>query len=949
MASNKLIDAAYDGGIQRNRLLKLDTPLGDDRLLPLYVKGVSRIGRDYEFVVDAVSTRTEAIDVKTLIGAPVTLWIQQADRTYRPHHGYVHTGSRLGGDGYLSFYQLRFSSWLHFLHLRRDMRDWQEQSGQQIIADVFDAHPEAGGAYRFDLRQAMPSYSYRVQWERDWNFVHRSLEEAGVFGRFEQAEDGKSHTLVLIDDLYFVPALGAEPVRFVRTGLREETDGFTQWNERQQIQSATLTTRTFDYKRPDWTKHVSGDVNRPDRAVPAQGEVYDYTGGYTWGAREHGDDQAAVRLEEWASQAQRFHGIGSLRSAMPGYWFTLEGHPVHDRGQPQDREFAILSTAWTIRNNLPGMEDVADFSGSLRSEIAEVSASAARGGGVVVKHADGSEGFFQVEIEAQRRRAPFRSPLEHKKPVMQWQPAIIAGPEGEEIYTDALNRVKVWFPWNRLNERDEKASCWVRAGFADAGSTRGGHFPMRAGDEVLVGFIGGDCDRPVIVGRMHGGTTPPVWHTTGLLSGLRSKEYGGRGFNQLVLDDATGQNRIHLATTSEDSHLHLGYLVDHTGNKRGEYLGAGFDLKSNAYGAIRAGQGLYISTHPASVKQPFDARPAISQLAGAQSVIDALSQTSVNHQAESLQQGHDSLKAFTDAAQHAVAGDASRGRTAGGGTGSANGFTKPIMLVAAPESIATSTLQSTHVSSDEHLNIVSGQSAHIVAGKSLVASVSDKISLFVQNAGMKLFAGKGKVEIQAHTDTIELTGKTTVRMLATTEMVKVAAQQGILLTSGGAYIRIKDGNIEIHGPGSVDVKGARRVFAGPTRMDVTHPDFKDMPTKRLAVKLHASPDAPNSVPAGMPYKLFADGALVKQGVIDRTGYLAIDHHVTTQNYRVEMINGTTHDIPVPGDYRGDADNGRLANQGFQFHEGSGGGDAPAEDRAQHRSSYNDLLNPPSDA
>jgi type VI secretion system secreted protein VgrG len=946
MASNKLFDAAYDGGIQHSRLVKLDTPLGNDWLLPLYVKGVSRIGRDYEFIVDATSTRGDAIDIKTLIGAAVTLWIQQADRSYRPHHGYVHTCSRLGADGGLTFYQLRFSSWMHFLRLRRDMRDWQEQSGEQIVTDVFDQHPQARGAYRFDLRQPMPSYSYRVQWEYDWCFVHRSLEEAGVFGRFEQADDGKSHTLVLIDDLYFAPELDPKHVNFVRTGLREETEGFTQWKERQQLQSATLTTRTFDYKRPDWTKHISGDVSR-DAQVPAQGEIYDYTGGYTWGKREHGDNQASTRLEGWASEAKRFYGVGSLRSAMPGYWFTLDGHPAHDSGNPQDREFAILAAAWTIRNNLPGMDDVADFAESLKGEIA--GAAAVGQGGVVVKHGDGSEGFFQVEIEAQRRRTPFRSPLEHEKPVMQWQPAIVAGPSGEEIYTDALNRVKVWFPWNRLNERDEQASCWVRAGFADAGSTRGGHFPMRAGDEVLVGFMGGDCDRPVIVGRMHGGATPPTWHTNGLLSGLRSKEYGGSGFNQLVMDDATGQNRIHLASTSEDSHLHLGYLVDHSGNTRGAYLGAGFDLKSNAFGAIRAGQGLYVSTHPASTKQPFDARAAASQLVNAESVIEALSQASVAHQAESLQPGQDSLKGFTDATQHAVAGDASRGRTAAGGTGNANGFTKPIILAAAPASIALSTQQSMHLSNDEHANIVSGQSTHLVAGKSLIASVSERISLFVQNAGMKLFAGKGKVEIQAHSDNVELTAQKTVRMLATTDTVTVAAQQGIFLTSGGAYIRIKDGNIEIHGPGTVDVKGAQRVFDGPTRMDVNHPDFKNVPTKRVTLKLAASPDAPNSVAAGMPYKLFADGALVKQGVLDRTGYLPVDHHVTTQSYRLELVNGTTHEIPVPGEYRGDAANGRLANQGFQFHERSGEGDAPAADRAQHRSSYNDMLNPPSDA
>ncbi|MBU6487710.1 MAG: type VI secretion system tip protein VgrG, partial [Burkholderiales bacterium] len=645
----------------------------------------------------------------------------------------------------------------------------------------------------------------------------------------------------------------------------------------------------------------------------------------------------------WESQMKRFHGIGSLRSAMPGYWFVLEGHPIHDKERPEDREFAIIEATWTIRNNLPGMDDVADFAESLRAVVARAEHSDA--GGIKVRHADGSEGYFQVEIEAQRRRLPFRSPFEHRKPVMEPQTAIVAGPESEEIYTDALNRVKVLFPWNRRNEGDERASVWVRAAFPDAGSKRGGHFPLRKGDEVIVGFMGGDCDRPVILGRMHGGPTPPVWHTNGLLSGYRSKEYGGSGFNQLVMDDATGQNRVHLYSTSADSHLHLGYLIDHTDNTRGEYLGSGFDLKSNAYGAIRAEQGLVVSSHPASVKQPMDVRQASSQLVNAESVIEALSDASATHQAESLKDGYDSLKAFTDATQKSVAGDASgAGRTAGGGTGIANGFAEPIMLMASPSGIALSTQQSTSIAADKHVNIVSGASTHIASGKSLIASIGEKLSLFVQNAGMKLFAGKGKVEVQAHTDGIELTAHKGVKVISITDAVKLAAQREILLASGGAYIRIKDGNIEMHAPGTVDVKGARRLFNGPTRMDVNNPAFKDMPARRLLLRTAASPASVSGVPAGMPYKLFADGALVKQGVIDATGQLPIDHHAPTKTYKLEFANGVVHTIPVPGIYRGDAANGSTANLGFQFHEASAAQDVtPPGDRAMHRRRYSDLL------
>ena len=504
---------------------------------------------------------------------------------------------------------------------------------------------------------------------------------------------------------------------------------------------------------------------------------------------------------------------------MPGYWFELAGHPVHDKGDIDDRQFIILSTTWTIRNNLPGMDEIADFPESLRMEINGVAATGRDG--VIVKHNDGSAGFFQVEIEAQRRRVPFRSPLEHQKPVMQLQSGIVAGPQGEEVYTDALNRVKVWFPWNRRNERDEKASCWIRAAFPDAGSSRGGHFPLRAGDEILVGFVNGDCDRPVIVGRMHGGATPPVWHTNGLLSGFRSKEYGGSGYNQLVMDDSTGQNRVHLYSTSADSHLHLGYLVEHTNNKRGAYLGSGFDLKSGAYGAIRAAQGLYVSTHPAATSQPLSAAPASEQLVAAESVVESLSEASVASKAEGLQPGYEALKAFTDATQSSVSGNAAGGRTAGGGAGNANGFAEPIMLMSSPAGIGLSTQRSTQIAANEHVTVVSGQNAHLATGKSFIATVAEKLSVFVQNAGMKLFAAKGKVQIQAQSDEMALAALKDLTITSTDGRLVLSASKEVWIGAGGSYIKINASQIENGTQGTILEKCASWEKDGAASATVT--------------------------------------------------------------------------------------------------------------------------------
>lgn len=937
------------GLLQQDRLLKLDTPAGTNTLLPHRVTGRSRIGRDFLFTLDCVSTSGN-IELKTLIAQGVTLWIQQTDGSYLPHHGYVHLVRRLGSDGGLTTYQLAFSSWMHFLKFRRDQQHWQDKSADAIIAEVFDQHPQARGMYRFALSKPLPARSYCRQDEFDWNFVHRLMESEGLYGIWQQAADGKSHTLVITDRLQTLEPLSPETIGFYRAATNSEADAITQWSGIRTLQSVQLSTRTFDYKNPSTTFNPKG-TSTPTMAhqgsLPAQTEVYEYTGSYTFAEQERGDHLSRIRMEEWESQAKRFHGVGSVRRIDAGRRFVIADHPAHDPDSSEQREFATIEVEWTIENNLPLSGHETNFPHSLNASLSQARADDPEKR-FSVAHADGSTGFYRVCMEAQRTSVPYRSPFEHPKPAAKLESAIVAGPRGQEAYTDELNRIKVLFIWDRLNEGDERASCWVRVVQADTGNGYGGVHVPRTGEELLIGHIDGDIDRPIALSRVYNGATAPQWHSNGLLSGYRSKEFSGEGFNQMVMDDSTGQNRLQLHSSSSNSQLHLGYLINHTGNTRGGYLGSGFALSSEAYGALRAGRGLYVSTHPAA-NQPLDASAARDQLTGSANLLEAVSQASETSQAESLKDGHDALKRFTDATQHSVSGATGNGGlTAGGGTGNANAFSQPVMLFASPAGIALSTQKSAHVAADQHINLASGQSTYIAAGKSLVASIANRLSLFAQNAGMKLFAAKGKVEVQAQADNVELTAQKSLHIVSATENVQGAAQQEVLLTSGGAYIRLKGGNIEIHAPGKVDFKGANFPFSGPTRMDVTNPAFKDMPTRRLTLNTMASPSADSVVPAGMPYKLYADGALVKQGVFDKTGQLAIDHHPTTQKYTLEMANGVKHEIPVPGDYR-DAANGALANRGFQFHESLPEGDTPAPDRAVHRQIYSDLLNPPSDA
>ncbi|CAM2181917.1 type VI secretion system secreted protein VgrG [Burkholderia cepacia] len=837
MNMTELVQAIRGGLIQRDRLLKMDIPsLPVNALIPRRAIVYSELGRDFSVTLDAVSTASD-IELKTLIAQSMTLWIQQANRSYLPINGYIHTARRLGSDGGLSGYQLTFASWMHFLKFRSDMRYWQDKSADAIIADVFDSHPQARGQYLFALSKSLPSRSYCRQSETDWNFVHRLMEDEGLFGFWRHSDDGKTHTLVVTDDIYAIDEMSPNCVEFSRSGTSGETDAFTQWAGSRTLQSALHTTCTFDYKAPSVLVNPKG-TTLPTRAnqgnVPEQAEVYEYTGAYTYLDQERGEHLSKIRLEEWESRAKRFSGAGGVRGIDAGRRFTLVGHQEHDRDEASQREFAAIKVHRYIENNLPLSNLEANFPHSLKNQLAQVKAGGSEETPLTVLHEDGSAGFYLVEVESQRVTVPYRSPFEHKKPVMQFETAIVVGPKNEEVYTDELNRIKVMFVWDRQNQGNERASCWVRVAQSDTGGGYGSVHVPRVGEEVLVGYLGGDCDRPVVLHRVYNGRVQPQWHSNGILSGYRSKEYSGAGYNEMVLDDATGQNRLRLFSSSANSMLHLGYQIDQNGNTRGSYLGTGFDLRTDSYGAVRANGGLYVTTHTTSAgSQPFDVSIAQQQLARSENVAKGLSDAAKQRNAEDLQFELDSLKQYSAATNHSVPGQSSGGRTAGGGTGSASAFKEPLMLFGSPSGIGLSSEKSTRITTDQHLNLVSGQNSHIAAGRSLIASVAEKISLFVQNAGMKLFAAKGKVEIQAQSDGMDLISEKQLRITSAGEDIFVAAKEKVVVTSGGASITLANGNVEIRCPGTFTVKAASHSFEGPASLEASLPS---LPQGELKIK-----------------------------------------------------------------------------------------------------------------
>ena len=810
-----MVDNVFGEFSQERRLLKLDTILGADVLLPQRVHGIDRVSAGFSLTLDLLSLNHN-VELKQLIAQPVTLWVLQTDAQYRPVHGYAHTAKKLGSDGHLSAYQLSFSSSIHFLQFRKDARIWQDKNAEEIIAEVLSGHSQCQGQFRFELSEPARARSYCTQYETDWQFVMRLLESEGWYGYVEQHADGSNHTWVITDSVQSLKPLPKNAIGFHRASTKDELDKIVQWSGMRSLSHSQLSTKTFDYKSPG-SSNTNGMQILPDHgSIPSQLELYEYTGPYTHSDASHGTGQSRIRVQEWESRAKRFFGTSGVRHLPVGSWFTLTDHPAHQEAQEEERQFVVLGVEWAMENNLPLSAKQNDYAGSLAAQLLQFKQEA----GLQAPSAtadDTRTGHCFNRFEVQRRSVEYRSPLLHAKPVMHAQTATVVGPSGEEIHTDALNRVKVHFHWDRINIGDEQASCWVRVSYPNAGEGWGAVHVPRVGQEVIITFLDADADRPIITGRVYNGAQSPQWHTNGRLSGYKSKEYKGAGFNQLVMDDHTDQNRVQLYSSNTNAQLTLGYLVGQQGNDRDGFYGSGFALNSDAYGAITTSKGLYISTfgRPGPKGSQLDVRESRQQLSEAHALSQSLSDTAAKANAEA-QPGQQALQNFIDATQANYEGSGKEG---------ANRFKEPVLLVGSAAGIALTTPKSTHLHSGEQITMSSAQDTNLSTGKSLIANIKEKISLFAYNAGIKLIAAKGKVEIQSQSGDLDIIAEKVLRLMSATDRIEIWAKKEIVIGADGSAIKI-------NGSGITDMTSGHRIshnadfsLPGPKTMPYALPTF----------------------------------------------------------------------------------------------------------------------------
>lgn len=560
--------------------------------------------------------------------------------------------------------------------------------------------------------------------------------------------------------------------------------------------------------------------------------------------------QAQLSIERLKSDhilAETYSDIPNLHT---GYCFTIEDFPVLD-SMSADESWLIKQIKHQGRQPqvfvafADGASATSNFELTLlpkyfKHPIAEELQFSSK---------DIEQGYRNCLV-ATPKNVPYRPQRLHfKHKVLGTQTAVVTGPADEEIYCDEYGRVKVQFMWDRLGNNDEHSSHWIRVANLWAHNRYGGIEIPRIGMEVMVDFIEGDIDNPIIRGAVHNGVNKVPYDLPGIKtqSTLKSKEYKGGGYNELLLDDTTGQVKTQIHSTPGTSQLNLGYLTHPRQiDGGGEHRGDGFELRTDEWRAIRAAKGIYLTANEregASSTQ-LDLKEAIEQLEYALNLarnLAEIAQIAETRKVDTVDQQYQFDSVYKELA-------------------------KPGILASAPEGIAIVTPKSAQMSAQNNLTFTAGKHADLTSQKDFRVAAGKAINLFAIEDEIKLAANKGKVQIQAQNNAIEIYADKNLKILSSNDRIEVAAQKEILLTSGKAYIKIADGNILIHAPGMVETKAATQPHAGPAFMNYDFRSYDPGNDEMFVVR-----DDPGNPIPNFKYRILREDAQEFYGVTNAKG------------------------------------------------------------------------------
>jgi type VI secretion system secreted protein VgrG len=543
--------AAFGSDPQNQRLLRMEFPKNDGPasiMLANALVAEEALSSDFSYEVEVLSDDA-LIPLKAVMGKMVTVSLVRDDGSLRYFNGYVFEFRFVKTDGGFAFYQMVLKPWLAFLRLRGDCRVFQNLTLTELFDQTFENYLQRDYEYR--LMGSAPSLTMAVQYnESDHNHVHRRLEAAGMHYWYEHRLDG--HKLCIGDDSTQAATIdgGGEIAYQAQAGSREH-DGIRQWQPARHVASGKLTVNSYDFKNARSDRSERPSMNQQGEVEPY--EFYLDSGAYGFKDDDDGESLAGRRMDVFDSRGQDFIAQSNERAVQPGQCFTMSGHfsggyidsvmdaPTNDKAE---REYLILSARHVASNNYhDGQGTVSQYTNTftcLRKSI---------------------------------RWRPSLGMSSTDTRIYGVQTATVVGPKGEEIHTDEYGRVRIQFHWDREGKADEKSSPWVRVMTSAAGAGFGQISVPRIGQEVVVQFLNGNCDRPLIVGSVYNAANMPPWElpSNKTQSGVLTRStLGGKpdNANALRFEDRKGSEEVWLHA-EKDQRIEVEHDESHSvGNDR---------------------------------------------------------------------------------------------------------------------------------------------------------------------------------------------------------------------------------------------------------------------------------------------------------------------------------------------------------------------------------------------
>lgn len=493
------------------QLMEITSPFGDAVRFET-MQAREELGRLAEYDITVLSAK-ETLLPKDILGQSVTVIHNGLEAGPRHFNACVTRFGLVGVEGRYFRYRIVAHTWLWLLTRSADCRIFQNKSVPDIVREIFGKYADA--SFDFRLTGSYAPLEYCVQYrESDFDFVSRLLETEGIYYFLKHAP-GK-HTVVLCDSISaHKPVVGHPSIRFLPEGGRGRAENKTigQWMSAREIRTGMTELDDYDFERPSLDLKKSSKVSSSDGG--AKFEVYDYPGDYLRTA--DGERYVKTRLEALRIPYEVMEGRSGVVEIASGATFTLQEHPRDD----QNREYLVVSAEYDM---VHGGHETGTGQGS--------------------SHSCRFTAMPTAEVFRPERRTP-------RAIVRGPQTAVVVGPAGEEIYTDKYGRVKVQFHWDRLGRKDENASCWVRVSHPWAGKNWGMVALPRIGQEVIVDFLEGNPDRPIITGRVYNAEQMPPYALPANMTQTGIKTRSSKGgspanFNELRFEDKKGEEQVYV-------------------------------------------------------------------------------------------------------------------------------------------------------------------------------------------------------------------------------------------------------------------------------------------------------------------------------------------------------------------------------------------------------------------